>query len=189
MLLAAGAARRFGSDKRRHRLQSGGTLLENSVRRYAAAFAELLVVLRPGDEDLAAAIEPVAAAAGAGLDTVYCADAHLGMGHSLACGARAAPGHWQYLFVALADMPWVEVSTLRQLRSAMERAGAEAIVQPTCNGEPGHPVGFGAEWRAALQQIRGDGGARPLLARAGARLQRLDVTDPGILRDLDRPPA
>lgn len=187
LLLAAGASRRFGTDKRRHRLADGRTLLEASVHCYVSAFSELLVVLRPEEDELA---ESVRAAAGtARVRTVTCAESHLGMGHSLACGARALPRRWRFAFVALADMAWVRPQTLERLRETMAAAGPAAIVQPTCAGEPGHPVGFGAAWFAALETLQGDVGARPLLRRAGPSLRRLEVADPGILQDLDQPPA
>jgi molybdenum cofactor cytidylyltransferase len=180
VLLAAGFSRRFGSDKRRHPLPNGESLLDASVALYAAAFERLVVVLRPED-DLLAAVP-------AAVRVVRCADAHLGMGHSLACGARAAEG-WSQVFVALADMPWVRAETLRALQATLAEAPADAIVQPVYQGKPGHPVGFGATHLPALTRMSGDAGARELLATAGDRLVRVPVDDPGVLQDLDTPPG
>jgi len=186
VLLAAGYGRRFGSDKRRHALPDGSTLLVSSLRLYGSALARLIVVLRPGDEALAAVIEaePLAAPA----RVIYCADAHLGMGHSLAAGARAAGG-WRYLFVALADMPWVSPTTLGRLVGAIESAGDDAVVQPVHQGTAGHPVGFGSAHFPRLAALTGDEGARAVLRRAGSGLRRVDVDDPGVLRDLDTRPT
>ena len=119
VLLAAGFSRRFGSDKRRHRLAEGGSLLAASVALYSQAFPRLVVVLRPGDEDLTAEVQ--ASADGADVEIVFCADAIEGMGRSLATGAAMAK-EWDYLFVALGDMPWVHPDTLAHLRQEMERA-------------------------------------------------------------------
>jgi molybdenum cofactor cytidylyltransferase len=115
-------------------------------------------------------------------------DADLGMGHSLASGARAAQD-WDYLFVALADMPWVRPATLARLRSAMERHsdGAAIILQPVVDGRPGHPVGFSRAFFSALQQLRGDAGARAIVRANPSAIVPLQVDDPGILRDLDTP--
>ncbi|MFU8816108.1 MAG: nucleotidyltransferase family protein [Pseudomonadales bacterium] len=184
VLLAAGASRRFGSDKRRHRLEDGTPLLSASVSLYAAAFEQLIVVLRPEDDDLAAA---VSAAATGTPRVVRCADAHLGMGHSLAAGIRAAAG-WRYAFVALADMAWVRVETLARLRAVLTAAPPDAIVQPAYHGAAGHPVGFGAAHFARLCRLSGDEGARSLVREARAQLVTVDVDDPGVLEDLDTPP-
>jgi molybdenum cofactor cytidylyltransferase len=187
VLLAAGFSRRFGSDKRRHRLTGGASLLGASVRLYGAAFHRLIVVLRPEDDDLA---DDIATAASSleNLQVVRCADAHLGMGHSLACGARAAAG-WRHLFVTLADMPWVRAETLRRLREALLAAPPQAIVQPVHHATSGHPVGFGAHHLAALTRLTGDTGARAVVERAREHLIPIDVDDPGVLRDLDTPPG
>jgi molybdenum cofactor cytidylyltransferase len=195
ILLAAGRGRRFGSDKRRHVLPEGDSLLARSVRLYSAAFPDAVVVLRPDDADPAELIAPRSAPlhgdrASVGPRFVRAADADLGMGHSLAAGARAAPD-WTYLFVALADMAWVAPATLLQLRGTMERAlvegRADTIVQPVHAGMPGHPVGFAARYREELYELRGDEGARSVIRRHAARVERVEVADPGVLRDLDTP--
>jgi molybdenum cofactor cytidylyltransferase len=186
ILLAAGFSRRFGSDKRRHRLADGTSLLGASVRLYGAAFDRLIVVLRPEDDDLLDEVTVSAGRGGTALQIVRCADAHLGMGHSLACGAHAAGG-WSYLFVALADMAWIRPETLRRLRAALEAAPPDTILQPIYQGTPGHPVGFGAEHLPALTRLSGDAGARRLLQSAGERLLRVTVDDAAVLEDLDTP--
>jgi len=185
VLLAAGFSRRFGSDKRQPTLADGTPLLVASLRLYAAAFAEVLVVLRPEDETLATM---AAAEAPAGPTRVILApDAALGMGHSLARGATAAAG-WDYLFVALGDMAWVRPATLATLRNTMESSSGDRIVQPCYRGTPGHPVGFAGRHQAALAELHGDEGARRVVGAAADDLLRLDVDDPGILEDLDTPP-
>lgn len=187
ILLAAGYARRFGSDKRRHALGDGTPLLISSLRLYAGAFPQLIVVLRPEDHALAEAVERDRP--GGHVRAVPCPDARHGMGHSLACGARAAAGwSWSYAFVALADMAWVRPHTLKQLVEAMETAGAGAVVQPVHQGRPGHPVGFGADCLPHLAALTGDEGARSLVRDAGERLVRVPVDDPAVLEDLDTPP-
>jgi len=184
ILLAAGFSRRFGSDKRRHVLGDGRSLLQASVALYAAAFARLVVVLRPGDDDLAAGVEALCPHA----QIVRCADAAEGMGRSLAAGARAART-WGYAFVALADMPWVRPETLQRLRRALEAAAEDAIVVPVHQGRPGHPVGFAARYLDALAELGGEAGARRVVEAAGERVLRIEVDDPGVLKDLDAPPT
>jgi molybdenum cofactor cytidylyltransferase len=104
------------------------------------------------------------------------------MGASLACGVEASAEAAGWV-VALADMPWIEASTIRRVADAI--AAGASLAAPCYRGERGHPVGFAASHRAALLALGGDEGARAILSRAGASLLRVDVDDPGVLRDVD----
>jgi molybdenum cofactor cytidylyltransferase len=63
-------------------------------------------------------------------------------------------------------------------------AGAD-MVAPFYEGKRGNPVGFSAACLPELLALQGDQGARALLAQSG--LQKLPVSDSGILRDIDTP--
>jgi molybdenum cofactor cytidylyltransferase len=145
------------------------------------------VVLRADDDALARTIEEQFAPNPPMIVTTRrAAD---GMAHSLADGVRAL-GDWTYVFVGLGDMPFVEVTTLRALRERMQTlcAGARpAIVQPTFEGRPGHPVGFSACFIEDIMALTGDRGARPLLERNRQHLHAVPVDDPGVLADVDTP--
>jgi molybdenum cofactor cytidylyltransferase len=182
LILAAGFGRRFGSDKRTHILPDGRTLLQATCERYAEAYDRLCVILRPEDELLA---QQVRALPG-NPQIALAADARLGMGHSLAAGIRTIADDWNWASVALGDMPYVGAATLRRLLDAFFARNAEAIIQPVCNGTPGHPVTFPGDCFAALCQLTGDEGARALL-KSSDRLIRLAVDDQGVLADVDTP--
>jgi molybdenum cofactor cytidylyltransferase len=184
LLLAAGASRRFGSDKRTHKLADGKALLHTTVEKYLGCFEQVVVVLRPGDGLLQ---EALLAGFGKRAPRVVVADdADLGMGHSLAAGI-AAVADWDYAFVALADMPFIEAATLERLKQVMASAAADAIVQPTLQGRPGHPVGFGRDRFAEIAALTGDAGARSIVQRRKDQVVEVPVTDPGVLRDIDQP--
>ncbi|MCZ6617638.1 MAG: nucleotidyltransferase family protein [Gammaproteobacteria bacterium] len=178
IILAAGFARRFGSDKRRYRLPGGKTLLHATYSRYRAAFANVTVVVREEDQALIAELGSP--------DTVIAQDADLGMGHSLASGVRAK-NDWDYLFVALGDMPYVSADTLTALERTLASASNGTIVVPVYRGRSGHPVGFTRAHYAELARLEGDNGARSVLAAAGKNIVKLTVDDEGVLRDLDQP--
>ena len=177
VILAAGFARRFGSDKRQWPMPNGRTLLESTLTCYQKGFESVFLVLRPEDSDWARDL--------GGCTKVFAADAHLGMGHSLAAAITAAMG-FDGAFVALGDMPWVEASTLRSLRRRLN--DRSAIVRPSHNGTPGHPVGFGQDHFEALMNLSGDQGAKVVLDKNPQHIIAIDVADAGVIRDLDVPP-
>ena len=184
LLLGAGVSRRFGSDKRSHVLASGDRLLHATTAIYLQCFEQVVVVLRPGDSELQDAL--LARFDEHAPSVVLAAHAHLGMGHSLAAGI-ATVGEWEYAFVALGDMPFVAVSTLEQLEHTMRSAGIDAIVQPSCHGKPGHPVGFGNSHFSALQSLSGDAGARSVVRELNDHVIEVPVSDRGVLHDVDQP--
>lgn len=186
LLLAAGRGIRFGADKRRARLTAGQPMLRTTLARYQQAFGRVHVVLRVGDDDLAAEIatdlRPEADA------VLLSPNAAEGMGHSLADGIASID--WAYAFVGLADMPFVTVTTLRSLIATMRgaiAAGHRPIVQPEFAGERGHPVGFSRAWFAELAALRGDRGARAVLQQHADAVIVVQSLDAGVVADVDTP--
>jgi len=176
MLLAGGAGTRFGGRKLLHPLLDGTPLGVAAWRNLRAAVTLSVVVVRAGDSELAARF------AADGAPVVECAQAHLGMGHSLVCGINALPDVAGWI-VALGDMPYVRPGTIRALAERLA-AGAR-IVLPVWNEQRGHPVGFGVSLREELLALRGDHGARALLQRHASQVERVPVDDPGIVQDVD----
>lgn len=180
VLLAAGTGSRFDPAGLRNKLLA--PLPDGTCVAHAAAHRLLLVVptviavVRPGAEALAHALNE------AGCDVVFSADAERGMGATLAAGVSAAADAESWI-VALADMPRISVSTIEAVARAID--AGESLVAPFFDGKRGHPVGFGAAHRDALLALDGDTGARALLS--AHPVTRIDVNDPGILRDIDTP--
>jgi len=77
-------------------------------------------------------------------------------------------------------MPMVRSETLVEV--ARELAD-HAVVFAQHKGVRGHPVGFSAELYSELIALRGDEGARRLVARYPAI--GVEVDDPGVLIDVD----
>ena len=102
-----------------------------------------------------------------------------GMGDSIAAGVsiHASATGW---LVLPADMPLVRPSSLRAVADALDQ---QPIAFAQHRGRRGHPVGFGAELFSELVMLRGDEGARRLLARYPTAAVELD--DPGVLFDID----
>jgi len=177
LLLAAGSATRFGSDKLQHALPHGVAIAVQAARHLKSGVSRVVAVVRPGSAQTARAL------AAEGCEVVVCDRAAEGMGASLACAARAAGAADGYL-VALGDMPFVRPSTIAAVREAL--AVGALLAAPYWRARRGHPVGFAGSLRAELEALAGDEGAKRVLAAHEARLVKVPVGDPGAIRDIDR---
>lgn len=179
LLLAAGSATRFGSDKLLHALPHQVPIAVQAARHLKAVFEKnVLVVIRPEAKELADLFRQE------GCDVVVCERAAEGMGASLACGVRAAGPADAYL-VALGDMPFIRASSIEAVRDAL--LGGAALAAPFFRARRGHPVGIAGKFRGELEALKGDEGAKHLLAGRAAELVKVPVGDPGVLRDIDTP--
>lgn len=175
LLLAAGSASRFGSDKLRHPLLHGVPIAVQALRNLAPEVREVIAVVKPGDAGLFASEKCTIA---------LCERANEGMGASLACGASKAGKRDGYL-VALADMPYIRGSSIAAVRQALE--GGAALVAPYFRTYRGHPVGIAGRFHDQLLALGGDEGAKSILAAHKRELVKIPIGDPGVIRDIDTP--
>ncbi|MFC3283735.1 nucleotidyltransferase family protein [Litchfieldella rifensis] len=183
LVMAAGRSRRFGgADKRLATLPDGRTLLAATVGRVAEVFSQARVVVREDDapQDL-----------GLSEDTrvIRAPRADEGLGASLAdafavLGRDARLADVEAAAVLLGDMPTIQTATLQTLQ---RKAGASWILRPCHAGRPGHPVFFGRDFWLELAELHGDEGGRAVIRHHAARCREIEVDDPGIHTDIDRP--
>ena len=175
LVLAAGAATRFGAPKQLAELD-GIPLLEHSLRTMTAApVGRVVVVLGSSADEIVAAVDLH------GADVLVCARWDEGQSASLACGL-AELADCEAVVVTLGDQPRVSPDAVRRVIGA--RNGA-AAVRATYRGNPGHPVLLERELYEQLRNVTGDKGARNLLLS----VQVLDVPcdDLGGGEDVDTP--
>ncbi len=179
ILLAAGSATRFGSDKLLHSLPHAVPIAVQAARHLRIVFENnVLAVVRPDSGELSDRLRKE------GCKVVVCDNAAEGMGASLACAARAAADADAFV-VALADMPFIRSSTIAAVRDAL--AAGAPLVAPYFRARRGHPVGISAKFRSELEALRGDEGAKKIVSENEASLVKIPVGDPGVLRDIDTP--
>lgn len=179
IVLAAGKGSRFrGADHKLAQRLGGATVFATTLR---AALASQLRVIAVTTEAFAdAARRSVAARDVVVLPEVGSPGTEpLGMGYSIAAGVSAShdAGGW---LILPGDMPMVQTATLR---AVAEQLAYHPVVYAQYHGRRGHPVGFGAELYSELATLRGDEGARRLVARYPAF--GVEVDDPGVLIDVD----
>jgi molybdenum cofactor cytidylyltransferase len=177
LLLAAGSATRFGSDKLRHELPHGVSIAVQSARHLKLEIPRVVAVISP-QSPLGKHLEAE------GCEVVVCERAAEGMGASLACAAKAAGEADGYL-IALADMPFVRPTTIAAVRDAL--AAGAALAAPYFRSRRGHPVAIAGRFRDELLALGGDEGAKKLINSNEQSLVKIPVGDPGVIRDIDTP--
>lgn len=179
VLLAAGRATRFGSDKLTSPLGGRPLVLHaaDALRRAVerGALQGRLAVVEQRDTSLAALLEA------AGLTLVEAPDAKSGFAHSLRAGIAAAdqavPPGPAALVVALGDQPDIDPAVIEALVARWRATGADAV-RPRYSGEPdvpGHPVLLDRRLWPQAWQLAGDSGLGPLLHGGKVRLVLVDT--------------
>ena len=188
VVLAAGASRRFGSQKLLAPLD-GKHLVRWAVERMVSApTSSTLVVVGGHDAD-------AVRAALAGLTVRFVVaeesggDAHAGreMSASLHAAVRALSAEPPRAAVfALGDQPRVPASAIAGVVHAFRASGAPIVVPVYRGGVRGHPVLFAANLFPELLHVRGDEGARSVIARDRSRVTEVRI-DEDAPRDVDEP--
>lgn len=180
ILLAAGAAKRFGSAKLLHALPDGIPVGVAAAQALMQAMPNSVAVVRSGDQVLKEAYLAI------GLKVIENPLADEGMGTSLAAGINASLNADGWL-IALADMPWILPETMAVLADRLRNG--TSMVAPVYRGNRGHPVGFASCWRNRLAILHGDKGAKDLIAEFYDELVLINTDDSGVVEDIDYPEA
>jgi molybdenum cofactor cytidylyltransferase len=186
IVLAAGRASRFGSQKLLSRW-GDGVLLHGALAAAFAAPVQSIVVVTGADAGRVenAALDFASDHGEWRLRLVHAADFSEGMAASLRTGIAALPENATGAFVFLGDMPRVPHAVSGLLAAALEGPGIAAAA-PVCEGRRGHPVLFSRRLFPALAEATGDSGGREALQALGEALRLVPVTDAGVLFDVDR---
>lgn len=159
MVLGAGTSSRLGRPKQLL-LYRGRPVLQHSVDAAAAAgLDDVVVVLGHAAEEVEAVLSLPAVAR-----TVVNRDYAAGQSTSLRAGLQAAHPDARAAVVLLGDQPGVSPQVIRALVDAYKRGGC-TVVQAAYGGRPGHPLLLDRAVWPEVESVRGDTGARGLLAR------------------------
>ena len=193
VVLAAGAARRFGRPKQLERWPApdGPTLVERATGlALAAGLAQVYVVTGNQREKVEELLRenPYQAA-----KTIYNPQWEEGQGFSVAAGTQTVQSQQpqaQAILFMLADQPRLQPSTLNILLNhlaALGEAGDQAIIFPVYEGKRGNPVIFGKAYFGELAALQGDTGGRTIIRAHPQAAIEVPVPDPAIHEDVDTP--
>lgn len=176
LVLAAGAGRRFGSVKQLSPL-AGRPLLEHALQAMSgAAVARFVVVLGASADAIRRGVDLH------GAEPVVCPAWETGQAASLRAGVEALADA-DAVVVTLGDQPLISSAAIDRVAAARTEAADGA--RATYGGTPGHPVLLGPRLLNRVPGLRGDVGARDLLAEADlAPVACEDVAEP---TDVDSP--
>lgn len=178
VVLAAGAGSRFGGRKLLAPWR-GRALVAHAVERAASVCGARTVLVVGSDwQEVGAACAPLP---GFFLRNEGWSE---GMGGSIALGVGAVRHAADAVLLTLADQPLVTAGHLEAL-AARGRSATGAIVATGYAGGAGPPVIFPAACFDELAALRGDRGARSLLAKASARVHVVPCEAAAV--DIDHP--
>ena len=183
VLLAAGASSRMqGKDKLLETIGDAPLLRRVALALKQSMADEVIVVIRPGDDERRAALS--------GVDVAFVENplAAEGMGASIRAGMACVASEADAALIALADMPEIGAADFNAIIAAFDaEEGREIVRAASSEGAPGNPVLFGRRFFEPLRGLEGDEGARSILA-AHADLVRLAPMSGDAARvDLDTP--
>jgi molybdenum cofactor cytidylyltransferase len=187
LILAAGESSRMGRDKALL-LYRGRTFLETIIARLnAAGVKRVAVVLGHHAESIQGAVNL------AGIEVVINRDYRRGQTSSLQAGLAAleklcAEGGeaLEAIVLCLVDHPAFEPATLSALLETFERTAAPVVI-PTLGGRRGHPVLIARSLFGPLLALGEGQGANTVIRACADRTELVEVSDPGILIDVDDP--
>ena len=178
-MLAAGMSRRMGTPKQLLRLGENtllGHTLEN-VRQSQAG--EIILVLGFAAEEIKQQIPAQ------DLKVVINQNFQEGMASSLRSGLSALGPDSEAALIILADQPFVKSATLDQLIDYHKKCRPQ-ILLPLYKGFRGNPVLLDRSLFPELMNLTGDIGCRAIFGSHGEGIRKIEVSDPGILLDIDQ---
>ncbi|MBU2581017.1 MAG: nucleotidyltransferase family protein [Alphaproteobacteria bacterium] len=183
IILAAGSSRRFGEPNKLLAGFSGRPLIRIAVDcALRSGATEVLVVIRPNDSGVAAAIADLPV-------RVLVNPQHAeGIGASIACAVSCLPQAIDGALIMPADMPWMEPALLDALIARFDEAKGDAIVYPvTAGGKQRNPVLWPRRHFRDLWSLDPGRGARTLISASNTLKITVKTGNDRVFRDIDSP--
>jgi molybdenum cofactor cytidylyltransferase len=181
LVLAAGESSRMGSDKALLKYR-GRTFLETIVSTlHEAGVGRTVVVLGHHAEEIQYAVNLE------GSEVVINRNYREGQTSSLQAGLRALESEdLEAVVLCLVDHPKISPDVVRKLIAAFHESGPPVVI-PSFQEQRGHPVLIGRPLFEELKSLGSELGADAVIRKYRKATELVEVTDPGILIDVDSP--
>ena len=181
IILSAGESTRMGADKALL-VYRGKTFLENIIAALREAGVHRVIVVLGHNADLIQQSVDLSE-----VEVVVNQDYRRGQTSSLQAGLRVlAASEPDGIVLCLVDHPAISTNTMRNLIQHFKSSGRPVFV-PQMQGRHGHPVLVGREVFSQIAALGPDEGADTVIHKYRDRTEFVEVTDPGILIDVDDP--
>jgi molybdenum cofactor cytidylyltransferase len=185
IVLAAGRSTRMGPGRNKLTTPLDGKLIvRRTVEAALASTARPVIVVTGHDRE-----QVEAALAGLDVGLVHNPDFADGLSTSLRTGLAALPPVADAAVVLLGDMPLLPPELIDRLVAAFEPKEGRAIVVPVREGRRGNPVLWGRSYFGVLMALKGDVGAKHVLAENAEVLAEIEAETDAIFIDIDTPEA
>lgn len=180
VILAGGLSSRMQGENKLLADLGGKPILRHVVEHVLASPASPVLVVTGHRAD------EIRQAAGASkLTFVHNPEYKSGLSTSLVTGISALSDDLDGALICLGDMPDVSAVVLDKLISAFNPVEGRAICVPMVGAKRGNPVLWGAQFFQQLKGLKGDSGAKKLLADLADWVCEVPCDDSAVLNDID----
>ena len=182
ILLGAGSARRFGSDKLTASLDGKPVGLHALETLASVSFARRIYVTRPDHGSLWEAARAL------GYEIVMNRDPDRGIASSIRLGLYIwmASGGGDGVLFAVSDQPRLRADSVRRMLDAFEEE-PDRIIRLEKDGRAGNPVLFPASLCPDLMRLEGDTGGKQVIVRHPELVRAVEAESGAELFDVDVP--
>lgn len=182
ILLGAGSARRFGSDKLNAPLDGKPVGLHALGTLASVSFSRRIYVTRPDHGSLWEAARAL------GYEIVMNRDPDRGIASSIRLGLYIwmASGGGDGVLFAVSDQPRLRVDSVRRMLDAFEEE-PDRIIRLEKDGRAGNPVLFPASLCPDLMRLEGDTGGKQVIVRHPELVRAVEAESGAELFDVDVP--
>ncbi len=183
ILLAAGMSRRFGKPKQLLPFQGNCMLAHVLETALASRLDTVVLVLGHEASEISGALGPTLKHPR--VKVVVNPRYRKGLSTSLHTGLQEVR-HFPSVMFLLGDQPWMNTRVINMLLDRFQ-ASEKPICVPVHAGKRGTPVLFTRTFYDRLMKIKGDMGAREIIASHREGVLQVEVPDPGVFADVDTP--
>jgi len=116
------------------------------------------------------------------INFVYNAKYKQGMASSILAGMKSLPKQTKFFFISLADMPEIKSTHYNKMIS-MSNKNSKLPIVPFYQSQQANPVLFPIDFKNKLATLKGDRGAKKILAKS--KIKKIIFTSNAFIKDLD----